>query len=114
MVSSQDIPSMREHWNYRVVFQLLWPLIVEQILGVTIGLVDTVMMTSVGEYAVSGVSLVDAIATLLIIAFGALATGGAVVISQYLGRRDSQSANAAARQLIYVSAAASLLIMVVA
>jgi putative MATE family efflux protein len=94
---------MEERWNNRALFRLLWPLVVEQILAVTIGTVDTMMMSSVGEYAVSGVSLVDAIATLLIIAFGALATGGAVVISQYIGRRDTQNASLASKQLVYAS-----------
>jgi putative MATE family efflux protein len=54
---------------------------------------------------------VDAIATLLIIAFGALATGGSVVISQYIGRRDSRNATVASRQLIYTSVLVSLVIM---
>jgi putative MATE family efflux protein len=104
--------TMREKWNKRALFRLLWPLVVEQTLAVTIGAVDTVMMSSVGEHAVSGVSLVDAIATLLIIAFGALATGGSVVISQYIGRRDTKNATVASRQLVYASVLMSLVIMV--
>ncbi|MDR3166752.1 MAG: MATE family efflux transporter [Treponema sp.] len=103
---------MAERWNNRALFHLLWPLVVEQVLAVTIGTVDTMMMSSVGEYAVSGVSLVDAIATLLIITFGALATGGAVVISQYIGRRDMTNASLASKQLIYISVLAACSIMV--
>jgi putative MATE family efflux protein len=96
------------------MFRLLWPLLAEQVLGVTIGMVDTVMVASVGEFAVSGVSIVDAINVLLIIAFGALATGGAVVVSQYIGRRNEDSARLASKQLMYASAAVSLLIMGIA
>lgn len=103
--------SMEERWNNRALFRLLWPLVVEQILVVTIGTVDTMMMSSVGEHAVSGVSLVDAIATLLIIAFGALTTGGAVVISQYIGRRDTKNAALASKQLIYISIFTACVIM---
>jgi putative MATE family efflux protein len=109
-----DGVSVRERWNSRAVFQLIWPLVIEQVLGVTIGLVDTMMMAAVGEHAVSGVSLVDAIATLLIIAFGALATGGSVVISQYLGRGKCREAEAAARQLLYISFLTALGIMGIA
>jgi putative MATE family efflux protein len=103
---------MEERWNNRALFRLLWPLVVEQVLVIAIGTVDTMMMSSVGEYAVSGVSLVDAIATLLIIAFGALTTGGAVVISQYIGRRDMKNATLASKQLIYISIFMACFIMV--
>jgi putative MATE family efflux protein len=73
----------------------------------TIGLADILMMSAVGEYAVSGVSLVDAINILVINIFSALATGGAVVSSQYIGRRDMASAGRSARQLVYITLLAS-------
>lgn len=67
---------------------LLLPLIAEQALSVTIGLADTLMVSSVGEAAVSGVSLVDSFNTLMIQIMSALATGGAVVTSQYIGHQE--------------------------
>jgi putative MATE family efflux protein len=97
-------------WNNRALFYLLWPLIIEQMLGVTMGIADTMMVSSVGEHAVSGVSLVDVINNLLILAFAALGTGGSVVVSQYIGRRDTASSASAARQLIYTNAIISLVI----
>ena len=62
-------------------------MVLEQLLLVTVGMADTVMVSTVGEAAVSGISLVDQVNVLLIQIFAALATGGAVVASQYLGRR---------------------------
>jgi Na+-driven multidrug efflux pump len=102
-----------ERWNNRALFLLLWPLIVEQLLGITMGIADTVMVTIVGEVAVSGVSLVDTINNLRILAFSALATGGSVVVSQYIGRRNPANAAAAARQLVYASTLISFIIMII-
>lgn len=82
--------------------QLIYPLIIEQVLAITVGMVDTVMISYAGEAAMSGVSLVDMINNLLISIFAAIATGGAVVVSQYLGSGDRGRASRAASQLITV------------
>jgi putative MATE family efflux protein len=106
--------SIGERWNGRALFRLLWPLIIEQILAVTMGAVDTMMVSTVGEHAVSGVNIIDNINNLLIIAFMALSTGGAVVASQYIGRRDTKNSSLAAKQLIYIVTLAALVIMGIA
>ena len=92
---------------------LLLPLIAEQALSVTIGLADTLMVSSVGEAAVSGVSLVDSFNTLMIQVMSALATGGAVVTSQYIGHREPKNAKAAAAQILFELASFSLVVAAV-
>jgi putative MATE family efflux protein len=77
------------------------------------GIADTVMVTTIGEFAVSGVAIVDVINNLFIIAFGALATGGSVVVSQYIGRRDKKHSTLGSRQLVYASTGAALVITAV-
>lgn len=99
-------------WTNKSLYRLVWPLVVEQLLAVTIGMADTVMVSALGESAVSGVSLVDSINILLITAMTAIATGGAVVASQYLGQRDRDNACLAAKQLVYAITAFSLITMI--
>ena len=90
--------------------KLLAPLIVEQILAVLVGMVDVMMVAAVGEAAVSGVSLVDSISVLIIQILAALATGGAVVSAQYLGKKQSENACRAAGQLVGVTTVLSLVV----
>jgi putative MATE family efflux protein len=99
-------------WNNKTLFRLLWPLVVEQLLAVTMGAMDTMMVSFAGEAAVSGVNIIDNINNLFIIAFTALCTGGAVVVSQYIGRGDPENSRTASRQLYYIVILASVLVMV--
>lgn len=73
-------------------------------LALSIGLFDTLMVSSCGEASVSGVSLVDSISVLLIQILSALATGGAVVCSQYLGKKMPEKAKLSAGQLMFYHA----------
>lgn len=92
---------------------LIIPLIIEQVLAITVGIADTIMVSSVGAAAVSSVSLVDMINVLLINILAALATGGAVVASQYLGARQREKACISANQLLIVTILFSTVIMVI-
>ncbi|MCI9596038.1 MAG: MATE family efflux transporter [Firmicutes bacterium] len=91
--------------------KLIIPLIIEQFLQISVGLVDSVMVASVGEAAVSGVSLVDSVFILFINVFSALATGGAVVAGQYIGRKDAETGCRAAWQMLLFVGALSILVM---
>ncbi|MBS6642607.1 MAG: MATE family efflux transporter [Clostridiaceae bacterium] len=92
------------------LIKLLAPLVVEQILAVLVGMVDVVMVAAVGETAVSGVSLVDSISVLIIQLLAALATGGAVVSAQYLGKKRPEQACKSAGQLVLITLLVSLVI----
>lgn len=98
----------------KALTRLILPLVAEQLLLMTVGMADTLMVASAGEAVVSGVALVDSINLLLIQVFSALATGGAVVAAQYLGRREVENARTAAKQLVYAVTGVSLLLMLLA
>lgn len=80
--------------------KLIFPLLVEQLLVMLVGMVDTVMISVCGESAVSGVSLVDTVNILLINIFAALANGGAVAAGHYLGQKNKKEAGEASWQLM--------------
>ncbi|WP_320932945.1 MATE family efflux transporter [Hungatella effluvii] len=95
--------------------KLILPLFMEQLLVMLVGIADTFVVSYAGEAAVSGVSLVNSFNTIFIYLFTALASGGAVIISQYIGRHDTEPAGESASQLFTVSllfsAAAAVVIL---
>ena len=93
---------------------LILPLIVEQFLGIFVGMADTMMVASAGEAAVSGVSLVDSLNVLLIVLLVALTTGGSVIISQHLGAKSYSDALKSAQQLLLSTTSLSLLMTAIA
>lgn len=103
-------PSENMLFSRQDVVRIFVPIIFEQFLAMLVGMADSVMVAGVGVTAVSAVSLVDQISILLINLFGALATGGAVVAGQCLGRRDTREACHISDQLMIVLALISVVI----
>ncbi|WP_264472878.1 MATE family efflux transporter [Intestinibacillus massiliensis] len=91
--------------------RLIVPLVIEQVLAVTVGMADVIMVSSVGEAAVSGVSLVDMVNVLIINVFAALATGGAVVSAQLIGAKERERACHSAKQLLLIVSVISAVVM---
>ena len=94
----------------KTLVNMIIPLFMEQLLVMLVGLADTLVISYVGESAVSGVSLVNQFNTIFIFLFTALASGGAVVISQYIGKKDINSAGESASQLLLFSTLFSVVI----
>ncbi|MBO5221202.1 MAG: MATE family efflux transporter [Clostridia bacterium] len=89
------------------------PLMIQQVLAVLVSMVDSMMVSSVGEAAISGVSLIGSLDMVLIILFSSMVTGGAVVVSQALGQGDKELVRDSAKQLIYVATGVALAVSVV-
>lgn len=100
-------------FSNRALAALILPLILEQTLAITVGMADTMMVASVGEAGVSGVSLMDMINNLIFSVLAALATGGTVVVSQYLGANRLTDARDTSKQVVLTvfSAAAVLALL---
>ena len=94
------------------LIKLIIPLVIEQGLTILVGMADGIMVASVGEAAISGVSLVDMINAVVLVLFAALATGGAVITSQFLGARNMEKARKSAGQLVLMAAVLGVAIMV--
>ena len=99
-------------FDNRALFALLLPIIIEQILNSFMGMVDTVMVSNVGSAAISAVSLVDSINNLVIQVFSAMAAGAAIVCSRFIGAKDRNGCNRAARQVVLTVFIISMAIMV--
>lgn len=99
---TDPIPKEDLLFSRSAVIKLMIPLIIQQVLNVLVGTMDSVMVAHAGEAAVSGVSLINTLDTLLIIFFTALVGGGSVVVAQALGKKEGKNVNEAAKQLLYI------------
>ncbi len=95
------------------LWMLLIPLMIEQVLNSLMGTADTIMVSNVGSAAISAVSLVDSINVMIIYIFSAMATGGTIICSQYIGKQKIKEANEAGKQLIITVFALSFITMAV-
>lgn len=102
----------RSLFTNKDLFILFLPLIIEQLLSFFVGLADSLMAAAIGEAAVSGVSLVDMLAELLISIFAALSTGGAVIMGQYIGAKKHDSAKNTANQIVWFTGGTGVVIMI--
>ena len=104
----ETVPMDRQMFSNMDLKQLILPLIVEQVLVMMVGMVGTVMVSHAGEAAMSGVSLSDMINNVFQYVFSALATGGTIVVSQYIGRGDLEKGRRSAGQLVMITTLLSL------
>lgn len=103
-------PTPHLSFDNKALRKMIVPLFLEQLLLLLVGIADTLVISYAGESAVSGVSLVNQFNTVFIFLFTALASGGAVVVSQYIGRQDTEKAGESASQLLLFSGLFSVLL----
>lgn len=98
----------------RELVKITLPLIIQQVLSVMVGMINSMMVSSAGEAAVSGVSLINTLDILLMLFFTALVTGGSVVVSQFLGKKDMDLVQKSVKQLLYSSTVVAIVVSILA
>ena len=107
----RQIPEARKRFSNDFLKKLILPLFIEQLLLMVVGMADTMMVTYAGEATVSGVSLDTMLYTIFIFMFTAVGTGGAVIVSQYIGHKEKESAVLAASQIYFIALVFSVVCM---
>lgn len=101
-------------FSRRDLVKITLPLIIQQVLSVMVGMINSIMVSAAGEEAVSGVSLINTLDILLMLFFTALVTGGSVVVSQFLGKENMDLVQASVKQLLYSSTLVAMVVSVLA
>lgn len=107
----KPLPKNQPFTDKRLAAMII-PLMIEHLLQMIVGIADTMMVSYAGEATVSGVSLDTMIYTIFIYLFTALGTGGAVVVSQYIGHGEKKNSDRAASQIYFIAGVVSLIAMV--
>ena len=101
-------------FSRRDLLKIIIPVFFQQVLGMMVGMFDTMMISSAGDAAVSGISLVVTLDNVLMVFFTALVTGGTVIIAQRLGTAKTKDISEAAKQLLYAATAMAAVVMTIA
>ena len=104
---------MERLYSNKQLAKLLFPLAVEQLLMVLVGMADVLMVATLGEEAVSGVSLVDSLNYLILQVLFALTAGGTVICARFIGKKDKENAGRAGGQLLFITMAVMIVFTIV-
>lgn len=109
----ETIPAQELIFDRKAILKIIVPMFVQQVLNMTVGMVDSMMVSHAGEAAVSGVSLVNTLDNMLIVFFTALVSGGSVVVAQTLGAKKSKDVTEVAKQLLYATTTVAVILTTV-
>ena len=98
-------------FSRRDLLKIIIPVFFQQILAMTVGMINTMMVSNAGDAAVAGVSLVVTLDNVLIVFFTALVTGGSVIVAQRLGTSNTKDISEAAKQLMYATTIVATVVM---
>ena len=102
----------RSLFTTRSLLLLMLPIMAETLLSQLVGMVDGMMVSSVGDVAISAVHLVTNFSAVIINLLSALASGGSIVTSQLIGAGKHKDAKRSTGQIITMSVLTSLFISI--
>lgn len=109
---SMDLQERSESTRLSLV-RLTWPIFLELFLFMLMGTVDTFMLSSVSDDAVSGVGAANQIMSIAILVLEVIGTGASIVVAQYLGSRKKLEAAQVTGNALTLNLAVGLILSVV-
>jgi len=83
---------MNKNQKNMTLFALTWPIFIEIFLHMLMGNADTLMLSQYSDDSVAAVGVSNQILSLIIVMFGFVATGTAILVAQHLGAREDRLA----------------------
>lgn len=74
------------------LFALTWPIFIEVLLHMLMGNADILMLSQYSDDSVAAVGVANQILFMLIVMFGFIATGTTILVAQYLGSKNRETA----------------------
>lgn len=112
MTATVQEPSARSEKRLSLV-RLTWPIFLELFLFMLMGSVDTLMLSSVSDNAVSGVGAANQIISIAILVLEVIGSGAAIVVAQYLGSKKLSDAAQVTGNAITLNLAVGVLLSVI-
>ena len=88
-----DIEATSKADRRRLIFDLTWPALAENLLASLVSIVDMLMVSSLGAYAINAVGLVTQPRFVLLASFMALNVGSTAIVARFKGARDQENAH---------------------
>ena len=103
------IKSEKDREFYRRIFQLVTPIVVQNLLSAAVSSADVIMLNYVGQSAISAVSLAAQYTNILFMFYYGLGTGATMLCAQYYGKGDYEPIRVVQGMAMKISMVASIL-----
>ena len=94
----------------RLVFGLAWPVIVENLLQTTVGMVDLLMVSRLGAAAIAGVGIGTQILFVILMSIGALAVSTTALVARRTGEQRPAEASRVLKQSVLLALGAGVVL----